>query len=246
MHGSVFKPKTCRSVLWLLLILTLYTTLSSFVLERDSTHVNNRSIDQTKINQLKKKHPYAYGSPQQERKYDYAFFKAFSRFIDQLLGHWAELSVAFKLLRIVLFAVGIFSLLYLIIQIFNIKYLFKKNVGSGPLDYQLTNENIQEMDFGSLIQSAVQQKQFRLAVRLQYLHTLRILSELHYIDWQLNKTNFSYLIEMKDRPSSEVFVDLTNIFEWIWYGDFQIQEFDYNGYSEKFELYKKALNQKLE
>jgi hypothetical protein len=51
---------------------------------------------------------------------------------------------------------------------------------------------------------------------------------------------------MKDRPSSEVFVDLTNIFEWIWYGDFQIQEFDYNGYSEKFELYKKGLCQKLE
>ena len=103
------------------------------------------------------------------------------------------------------------------------------------------HENINEMDFPKLIDEAVLKKQYRIAIRLQYLHTLKLLSEMKYIDWRINKTNLHYILEMQSKPSSAVFSSLTNIFDWVWYGDFSIQEMEYEQYRETFENYKKSL-----
>jgi hypothetical protein len=92
----------------------------------------------------------------------------------------------------------------------------------GGLPFEENEANIHFIDFDKLIADAVGQGQYRRAVRLFYLRTLKQLSDREIIDWRPDKTNHDYLREWK-RPDIEPgFRRLTTLFEYICYGDFGI------------------------
>ena len=80
------------------------------------------------------------------------------------------------------------------------------------------------MDFEERIKEAVNNRDYKLAVRLYYLKMLKLLSDKKIIDWQINKTNSSYVKEVKKINLHNQFEKITTIFEWIWYGEFPIDE----------------------
>lgn len=94
----------------------------------------------------------------------------------------------------------------------------------NTLGYEAITENIHELDFADLIQKAVEQRNYRLAVRLYYLKTLKQLTDKSLIQWQPTKTNRSYLFELAQSPLYADFEDITQQFEFVWYGDFPVSE----------------------
>ena len=87
----------------------------------------------------------------------------------------------------------------------------------------IKNEDIQQ-----LIKEAVAQKNYRLAIRYYYLGILKLLTEKDFIEWQLQKTNSDYLAEINNDDIKLNFSKITWLYDYIWYGDFAIDE---NGYS---------------
>jgi hypothetical protein len=85
-------------------------------------------------------------------------------------------------------------------------------------------QNIHEMDLDELIKEAIAQKNYRRAVRLLYLKSLKELNKKNFIEWSNQKTNSDYLSELKPGPLKKSFKSNTLIFEYIWYGDFSIDE----------------------
>lgn len=85
-------------------------------------------------------------------------------------------------------------------------------------------EDPRTMRFDELLEKAIREKRFRYAVRLLYLRSLRQLSEAGRIQWKQDKTNYDYLRELDDQALRGVFGDLTYIFEYIWYGEFPIDQ----------------------
>lgn len=86
-------------------------------------------------------------------------------------------------------------------------------------------EDLQEVDFDGLVQEATAAGDFRRAVRLLYLKTLKALAARALIAWQPEKTNHEYLRELEERPQADLaasFSRLTYLFEYIWYGDFPV------------------------
>ena len=98
-----------------------------------------------------------------------------------------------------------------------------------------TLENIHEIDFSEQIAIALQNKNYRLVVRLLYLQTLKQLSDKNLIDWQPEKTNQTYVSELKQQPYHQQFVSLTNQFEYIWYGEFYIDENTFQPIYQSFQ-----------
>lgn len=96
-------------------------------------------------------------------------------------------------------------------------------------DYIVGEENIHEIDFEQAVVVALAGGDYRLAVRLQYLKTLKTLSNLELINWKPNRTNNSYVMELERYLHRNDFVQITNYFEYIWYGDFRVDE---SGYKE--------------
>jgi len=98
---------------------------------------------------------------------------------------------------------------------------FGKN-GEASLAYQVDEENIHELDFKAAIEKAIVNNNYRLAVRLLYLQTLKQLTDNGLIDWRIHKTHATYVQELKGHQHQSGFVQLTNFFDRVWYGEANI------------------------
>lgn len=85
------------------------------------------------------------------------------------------------------------------------------------MEYEIEDDNIYGIDFEKCIAEALGRHDFREAVRLKYLQTLKLLTEDGRIDWQLHKTPTQYTYEYTE----ETFLRMTNHFLRIRYGNFE-------------------------
>lgn len=113
--------------------------------------------------------------------------------------------------------------------------LFGTKAQEDPLAYNKITENIHELDFNSLIEEAIAKNNYRLAVRLYYLKTLKQLTDKGLIHWQPTKTNRSYVNELNTKTLQSDFEKLTSQFEYVWYGEFRISEVEFGIIKEEFQ-----------
>ena len=108
----------------------------------------------------------------------------------------------------------------------------------------LDTEDIESVDLDALLEAALRDRRYRDAARYQYLRALQTLTEQGLIDWDKHKTNREYLAEVRraDRPSLDApFADITRLFEWIWYGEFPVDEQRFSLVRARFDLFSEAL-----
>ncbi len=93
----------------------------------------------------------------------------------------------------------------------------------------LSNEQeiIENQNIDELIEAALQENNYRLAVRFYYLLLLQKLAQKELIDWEVQKTNADYVYELKDAGLRATFTKLTRIYDFIWYGNFEVNETDF-------------------
>jgi len=135
---------------------------------------------------------------------------------------------------------------------FLVIYLSNSNVGifrrgnrALPNDYDsdIIPENIFEINYEREIQKAIQKSDFRLAVRLMFLRSLKNLSGKGIIRHQQDRTNFDYLMQLHGGPHYDNFFRLTRNYEYTWYGQFTIEPDKFNVIQKDFESFdNKILN----
>jgi hypothetical protein len=158
-----------------------------------------------------------------------------------------ELGPLFKgIMWVLIIAVAIF----LILQLFkvNFKSLFKKRSDKAKVvavaDIEEQPEDITKMEFEDLLQAAIDAGNFRIAVRLLYLRSLKLLTENGLIAWRQEKTNHQYLRELQDPSLKPKFGDVTLIFEYIWYGEVPVAKDEFNMARASFIEFEQSLRQK--
>lgn len=90
----------------------------------------------------------------------------------------------------------------------------------NKLPYEVEEDTIYGVDFSGGIADALSRSDYREAVRLLYLQTLKRLSDEKRIDWQPYKTPTQYINEVR----MPVFRQLTNHFLRVRYGNFEATE----------------------
>ncbi len=100
--------------------------------------------------------------------------------------------------------------------------LFTGKPKSAEVPFSESLENIHEISFDEEIEKAIGNHDFRLAVRLLYLKTLKKLSDSGRIKWEPDKTNSTYINELRHPDQKQWFSVLTREFEYIWYGSFKV------------------------
>ena len=53
------------------------------------------------------------------------------------------------------------------------------------------------------------------------------MSEKEYISWEIQKTNEDYINELDKEELKSKFTKITRFYDYIWYGDFQIDQANY-------------------
>ncbi|WP_457287363.1 hypothetical protein [Pedobacter sp. UYP24] len=118
---------------------------------------------------------------------------------------------------------------------------FSSKSKSVDVPYTETLDNIHEINFDQEIEKASANGNYRLAIRMFYLRTLKYLSDTNQIDWQPEKTNQTYILEITDADRKHVFTILTNQFEYIWYGEFFLEKERFNELSTDFNNFNRKL-----
>jgi hypothetical protein len=67
---------------------------------------------------------------------------------------------------------------------------------------------------------------------------LKELTDKNLIHWQIDKTNNDYTIELSKSKFSSQFNELALLYEYIWYGDFDLNEERFKSTIEKFNAFK--------
>ncbi|MDR1762532.1 MAG: DUF4129 domain-containing protein [Dysgonamonadaceae bacterium] len=119
--------------------------------------------------------------------------------------------------------------------------LFMRNRRLGGLDYETLEENIHSIDFEREIEQAIEKGDYRLAVRLKYLQTLRYLSDNNLINWQIHKTPTEYYYELGRASMKPAFRELTNSFLEVRYGNYPASEALFDRMRELLDEIKKML-----
>ncbi|RDC64265.1 DUF4129 domain-containing protein [Adhaeribacter pallidiroseus] len=132
---------------------------------------------------------------------------------------------------------------YVVLKLLQVEFtgLFGKKVKAFTVPYETHAENIHELDFNTLLEEAVQQKDYRRAIRLYYLHTLKQLTDQALINWQPGKTNRSYIREIQPSKLRKDFEKITALFEYVWYGGSPVDETHYNITRQAFVTFNQLI-----
>lgn len=156
-------------------------------------------------------------------------------------GTW--LGFLLTALKYLLYAAALALVIFVIVKAAGIDpiSLFRRGAKKIVIPYSEALEDIHAIDFDDELEKALAQNNYRLAVRLLYLHCLKQLSDLQLIHWQIDKTNSAYVNELADPSQKQVFGVITRQFEYVWYGNFGIDKQAFVNISQLFQDFKQQL-----
>lgn len=126
------------------------------------------------------------------------------------------------ILYILLIAVGLYFMVRLLLGQKAVALFGGDNTALAPLRTQ--EEDLSQIDLQALINQALKQSDYRLAVRYMFLKVLKELSGKKLIEWHYEKTNNDYLKELKSPGLKHDFKTVSHLYDYIWYGEFPINE----------------------
>lgn len=133
--------------------------------------------------------------------------------------------------------------LYLLVKFLvgeNLTTLFSKRA-TPLIDINLSEEHIEHIDLDILIKEALVAKNYRLAIRYHYLSVLKNLSLRNIIEWQFEKTNSDYQNEITIDQLKPLFQEVSYLYDYIWYGEQDIDENKFNAAETRFAALKNSL-----
>ena len=140
-----------------------------------------------------------------------------------------------------------FLILFLAIAIGTIVYFIFINTPIQARSIKISYEKdfdptkIQRSELEIKIQEAEESKNYRAASRYYFIWAMKELSDHNYIAWKKKKTNYHYVSEVSKRPFAKDFSRAVNVFEYIWYGEYDIKQSEYNSVKKEFSLLIKTL-----
>ncbi len=225
------------------LLIVVLISATSLMAQESSTEkqASGRHFSKEKIEDMRNDRDFFYVE-MEENESDYydIWGRAFIKFLESIFGSRPTRFI-FKNFNYILLGIVILILFFNRHKLDFRKIIYGNKTIKGPT-IELEEEDIAEIDFQKHIKQALKDQNYKLAVRYQYLELLKILSEAGLIKWEPYKTNFEYLLEIKNLDIRSQYQKASLIFDYIWYGNFTIDEDDYRESNKEFETLKKQLH----
>jgi hypothetical protein len=169
-----------------------------------------------------------------------------------IIGRWIERHLFSPLFKnheltvwdIILYGIALTALILIVYYFIKSDKigLFSKKAKGASLGFDLTEEDIHQVDFDKLVSEAITNGQYRIAIRFLYLKSLKELSLKGLIRWKADKTNHDYINEMRASASGKLFKDMTYLYDYAWYGHIDINENSFNRIKATFEQFNNMLH----
>ena len=235
-------------------LLIFFTSISfaqqdSLTIKYDDTDLVEQQITEENI-----------ASYKEDSSFNYIEIEANESFIDRLkqwfrnilteifefiFGVGKASGILFFIFRIVPYLILAFLIVMLLKFFLNVnsRTIISGKQNQATIQFTEDEHIIKSKDITALINDAIKQNDFRLAIRYYYLLSLKYLSEKNIISWQQQKTNEDYISEIKKGTLKKDFKAITRIYDYVWYGEFNIDELRFNTLKSSFETLNATINQ---
>jgi hypothetical protein len=176
-----------------------------------------------------------------------SFLQKLMRKIDKILQSIFGETVFTNSAKITTILIRLFAIILVgFLLYFIIKFLvgkdgnlfFGKKNKKVDINAEELHENIHEINFPESIGKLEREGDYRSAVRYQFLFILKKLSDKKQINWNPEKTNKDYASELKNGNLKNEFSGLSYIFDYVWYGEFSIDEQSYLKFKNQYQAFK--------
>ncbi len=187
----------------------------------DNSLVEVRQPDSSSIEKIKSNPEYQYEVAQNEASLWDRFLKWLRSFFGNggEAGDWVVNLII--IVAVIAFAVIAFIIIGAPIQGL---FIFRRNFKSNRVIFTSGVDDIHDVRLESMLKVFIESKAWREAVRVLYLLSLRELNIKGIIKWEMGKTNYEYLLELKGDTLKQQFKQATLHFEYAWYGQFDVSD----------------------
>lgn len=209
------------------------------LLRSDSSKIKLRSFDAQKLKAYSQQSGFNYD---QVAPIDDSLWNQFWAWFWRQLTGITRISYSANFFRYIVISVFIALVVFVVFKLTGVDFkLFMGKSKAIAIPYTESSDNIHEIDFSTEIDQAIQSANYRLAVRLMYLLSLKKLNSKDLINWQPEKTNQTYIREIADPQKREQFSLLTTQFEYIWYGEFFIDQENFNQVKNSYDQFNTGM-----
>ena len=162
---------------------------------------------------------------------------ALQSFFESIFGVEAATGIIlfiFRILPYLLLGFLVFLLLRFFLKV-NSNNLIGKSQPQGQVFLSDEEHIIKNEDILALIKTAIANDDYRLAIRYYYLLVLKQLTNNDQIAWEPQKTNDDYLNELENLNLKKDFETITRIYDYVWYGEFQVDATGFDNLKKSFE-----------
>jgi hypothetical protein len=135
------------------------------------------------------------------------------------------------------------AIIFLVVKILqNINSSPNIDVDKGRV-YTLSEveDKMLDIDLDKILNDALLAADFRLALRINFLIIIKMLSLSGKIIWTKEKTNWEYFNELNDPTIALKFKEIVEPFETIWYGEHELSESQFNRLQPAYNVFKNKL-----
>jgi hypothetical protein len=221
--------------------------IESQTIDMDTVSIKKVTISEKSIQKYKDDSAFNYEPIQQNDNFISRLIEkiinGFSYILEKLFSWLFGVKTGGKIVRFLIKALPYIAIIIFVYLIFkfllgiDLIRLKQQNQRYTTQVYLSEDEKIiKEEDLDQLIRKAKNNKDYRLAVRYQYLKILKWLIDNELIAWHPDKTNRDYVREIKEKKLQSGFNNLTFIYDYVWYGNFFPNDNEYKeieGYFDK-------------
>lgn len=146
--------------------------------------------------------------------------------------NWNALSNGIKFFMYLLLISALLFVIYRLVVTNNLFYTKSKKLKQAAVeeDIEMSDENIDRK-----IEEAVNAGNLRLATRFSFIKTLKLLDNKGWIRYHPQATNYDYLNQVSQYRVAGDFAFVTRIYEYVWYGEFEINQQQFEKVKPVFE-----------
>jgi hypothetical protein len=181
-----------------------------------ATEYRPRKFDEKKLEQLKNNSELQYKQIPEA----ISLWKRLLLWLQQLINQMVYAATTTDWLRLLILVLFIGTLLFIVLRILHIDSLKIFYHNRAVPSAQALPEDIHHTDFDAQLRDALAQHDYRLAIRIRFLQTLKLLSDNRLIHWKPGKTTHEYLAELYHTNLRPVLEQINYYYEYTWYGNF--------------------------
>lgn len=228
--------------------LSSYAQKDSLKVKFDNKTIELKKFDSDNLGEYKADRDFNYNvekhEPSMLEKGFNWLYRVFTNLLGWIFGNDVAKGIMAVIVRVLPYAIAAL-VLFLLIKFFlkvNTNSIISGKTNTSTVRFTEDEELIKSEDLPNLIKNAIAQKNYRLAVRYYYLLILQKLSNSNIIDWQQQKTNEDYIAEIKSAALKQKFSSGTYLYDFVWYGNFELNENEFakaeNQFNELTKLIK--------